>query len=177
MPDDLFHVGTIIGIHGLRGDLKVRPFSGEETAIDTVETVHLIRSGSTPVTYQVQRASRHKGNILLRVDEITDADKAQNLVGCDVYIEQDDLGELPEGEYYWYELEGLRVSDRNRGDLGVIADLFTTAAHDIYVVRGSFGEILIPAVESFVIAIDVENRLMQVDLPEGMIPESTVDAV
>jgi 16S rRNA processing protein RimM len=58
------------------------------------------------------------------------------------------------------------------GELGTLDDLFTTAAHDIYVVNGRFGEVLIPAVDEFVVEVDLPGRRMSVDLPEGLVRES-----
>ena len=53
-----------------------------------------------------------------------------------------------------------------------VEEVFTTAAHDIYVVRGRYGEVLIPAVAEFVVEIDRDGRRMTVDLPEGLVPEN-----
>lgn len=175
--EELFPAGTVVGVHGLRGDVKVRPLSGETSALDKATVIYLARAGSAPLAYPVQRAARHKGNLLLRLEKITDLDAAQTLVGCEVLATRKDLGELPDDEYYWFELEGLRVSDRHRGELGAITEILTTPAHDIYVVRGPLGETLIPAVDAFIVEIDTDRRTMLVDLPEGLIPEQTVDAV
>jgi len=169
--DDRFLVGTIVGIHGLRGDLKVRPLSGDSTALTGVEKVFFSNSSSDESQHSVQRASAHKGNILLRLTGIGDADAAQACVGREVYVARGDLAPLPDDEYYWYELEGMKVVDRLRGELGSLVDIFTTAAHDIYVVRGERGEILIPAVDAMVVAIDIEHNTMQVDLPEGLLAD------
>lgn len=161
--------GKIVGIHGLRGDLKVRPLSGETTALDTVTTVYLQENGG-PLAKTVQRAARHKGNILLRLAGIDNADQAQLLIGNDLLMARSDLKELSDDEYYWFELQGLTVVDVRRGSIGTLRDLFSTPAHDIYVVDGPHGEVLIPAVDAFVLGIDRESRSMQVDLPDGLVP-------
>jgi 16S rRNA processing protein RimM len=83
-----------------------------------------------------------------------------------------DLPDLADDEFYWFEIEGLTVVDRTRGEIGILEDMFSTAAHDIYVVRGRLGEILIPAVDEFVLGVDQEERRMTVDLPEGLVPDT-----
>jgi 16S rRNA processing protein RimM len=65
----------------------------------------------------------------------------------------------------------MLVRDLVKGELGCLVDMFTTAAHDTYVVDGPYGEVLIPAVEQFILDIDHEKGLMQVDLPEGLVAE------
>lgn len=169
--DDLLPVGAVIGIHGLRGDLKVRPDSGEATVLDTVETITLQQPGGMAKSYIVQKVSRHKGNLLFRLDGITSAESAELLIGSNVLILRKELGQLPEDEFYWFELEGLQVIDRQQGEIGSIHDIFTTPAHDILVVQGSRGEVLIPLVDSLIIEIDAVSKVMHVDLPEGLVPE------
>jgi len=65
----------------------------------------------------------------------------------------------------------VRVVDRRRGELGRLDDLLATGGHDLYVVNGRFGEVLIPAVGRFVLAIDPGAGVMTVDLPEGLVAE------
>jgi 16S rRNA processing protein RimM len=65
----------------------------------------------------------------------------------------------------------MNVADSSRGELGIIEDIFTTPAHDILVVEGPFGEVLIPAVNDFITEINYPEKRILVDLPEGLVPE------
>jgi 16S rRNA processing protein RimM len=174
--DPLFPAGVVIGVHGLRGDLKVRPHSGDSTSLDSVKEVTLRRAGRESL-HQVQKASRHKGNLLIRLEGITSVESAEEFIGCEVLISHDDLAALPEDEFYWFQLEGLRVEDNRLGDLGIVIEIFTTPAHDILVVRGQRGEVLIPVVDAFILKIDEDAKVMFVDLPEGLAPEADSDAL
>jgi 16S rRNA processing protein RimM len=113
----------------------------------------------------------HKGNVLLRLQGLDDIDSVQPLVGCEVLLDRKDLTVLPDDEYYWFQLEGLEVEDLHRGPLGRLDEVMTTAAHDIYVVHGPHGEVLIPAVAEFIAEIDPKAGRMLVDLPEGLVEE------
>lgn len=174
--DPLFPAGVVIGVHGLRGDIKVRPLSGDSTSLETVKEVTLKRATKTS-THQVQKASRHKGNLLIRLEGITSVERAEEFIGSDVLISHDALAALPEDEFYWFQLEGLRVNDSRQGDLGKIVEIFTTPAHDILVVHGPRGEILIPVVDAFILKVDEDTKIMHVDLPEGLVPEVASDAL
>lgn len=81
----------------------------------------------------------------------------------------DELPQADEGEHYWFELAGLTVVDEQLGELGTLEDIFTTPAHDIFVVQGRYGEVLIPVVDQFIVALDKEKGLLRVDLPAGLV--------
>jgi len=167
---ELFTFGRIIGLHGLRGDLRVRPTtSGSDVLCQATEV--LLRDASGRVTpYQPVRSAVHKGLVLLRLKGYEAIDQASALVGYDVMMRLADLPELPDNENYWHQLQGLVVIDRQRGELGTLEDMFATPAHDIYVVRGPYGEVLIPAVPAMVVAVDLDKKRIEVDLPEGLVP-------
>jgi 16S rRNA processing protein RimM len=169
---DLFCLGVIIGTHGLRGDLKVKSLSEGADSLLAARRVFLRRAGQELQEYQPARVVAHKGGYLLRLRGHERIEEAEVLAGAEVLMPFADLPDLDETEHYWFELQGLRVIDRTRGELGQLEDLFSTPAHDIYVVRGPLGEVLIPAVEAFIGRIDLEAGTMDVDLPEGLIPGS-----
>lgn len=169
----LFEVGVVAGTHGLRGELRVRPISGSASALLDAGCVFLAsgEAGAT-VEHKVLRATPHKSQVILRLAGLEHISAAEGLLGRRVFMRYADLGELPDDTRYWFQLAGLTVVDRQRGAIGTLDDLFTTPAHDVYVVNGPFGEVLIPAVEAMVVAIDLETRQMTVDLPEGLIPDA-----
>lgn len=169
---ELFEAGEVRGTHGLRGELRVRPLSGAGSALFDAPRVLLSRPGAAPVEYEVLRAAPTRDQVLLRLRGITDIGQAETLIGSKVLMHFADLPELPEDEFYWFELQGMSVVDRQRGDLGRIEDLYNSPAHDIYVVRGPRGEVLIPAVDEIVLSIERATRRMTVDLPEGLLPET-----
>lgn len=171
LPSELIEVGDVVATHGLRGDLKVRLRSGDPDVLLDVDTVTLRRHDGTTQVASVVRQSLHKGQILLRFREFEEISLAETLIGCCVLLKQSELPALGNDEYYWGDLEGMQVVDQQHGDLGQLIHIFTTAAHDTYVVEGSFGEVMIPAVKQFVLSIDFEKRLMRVALPDGLVTE------
>lgn len=167
----LLHIADIVGTHGLRGDLKVRAHSGDPSVLLTVAEVILETPTATVIVAPISRQIPHKGVVLLRLKGFDSIELAEPLVGSKVKIPESALPELDDDEYYWEDLSGMRVIDRHYGDLGCLVRMFTTAAHDTYVVEGAYGEVLIPAVKEFVVAIDLEQRVIEVDLPAGLVSE------
>ena len=167
--EELFQLGTVVGTHGLRGDLKVRPLSEDSASLEGAREVVLRYADGSLHSFRPLRATPHKGLWLLRLEGRESIEAVQPLVGCTVLMALRDLPEPADDEFYWHQLQGLKVVDRQLGELGVMTDLLSTAAHDIYVVEGPFGEVLIPAVAQFVLDIDPEAGLVRVDLPEGLV--------
>lgn len=170
--EQLFKAGVIVGTHGLRGDLKVRPESSGATTLVNASRVFLRSEDGKQGEYAPAQIKLHKKHYLLRLRGHENINLAEPLVGNEVWMRLDELEDLSEGENYWHELEGLEVYDRRSGLLGRLDNIFTTAAHDVYVVNGPYGEVLIPAVEAFVLTVDLEQGRMDVDLPEGLVPKS-----
>ena len=168
--DALREVGKITGTHGLRGDLKVRPLSGDPELLLQVERLCLRLPKGDLLKVEPARQSLHKGQVLLRLKGYDSINLVESLVGSSVLLELEQFPPLAEDEYYWHQLEGLQVVDLQRGPIGRLQGMFSTAAHDTYVVVGDLGEILIPAVGEFILGINLDERIMKVDLPDGLVP-------
>jgi len=171
----LLEIGTVVGTHGLRGDLKIRLSSGDPEILDGVAWVWLCPVAGTAKSLEINHRALHKGQLLLRFAGYDSINQVEEFIGARLKIREDQLPDLGKDEYYWGQLQGIRVVDRHYGEIGQLEDLLNTAAHDTYVVNGSFGEVLIPAVRQFVLDIDLEKRVMKVDLPEGLVPEESDD--
>ncbi len=161
--------GLIVGTHGLRGDLKVRPLSGDPAALLSATEVFLRLPDGRLHKSEPLRQSLHKGVVLLRFSGLESLTAVEGFKGCKVLIDRELLPELEDGEFYWHQIEGARVVDRSHGELGHIRSMFTTAAHDTWVVEGVEAEVMIPVVARFIVDIDIEQKLIQVDLPEGLV--------
>jgi 16S rRNA processing protein RimM len=167
--DSLVESGLIVGTHGLRGDLKVRPLSGDPAPLLSAKEVFLRFPDGHVNKTKLLRQSLHKGIVLLKFEGFESLTAVEGLKGCRVLLDRTLLPVLDEDEFYWHQIEGSRVIDRQYGEIGLLKSMFTTAAHDTWVVDGAEGEVMIPVVADFVVAIDVDQRLIQVDLPEGLI--------
>jgi 16S rRNA processing protein RimM len=171
-PEDLLEVGVVIGIHGLRGDVKIRPLPTGDLALPDAREVYLKDSRDFLVAYKTVRSSKHKQNILLRLAGLENLAAAESLVGASIWMAKAELPELDEEQYYWSDLEGLEVVDPQQGRLGRVVGMFATAAHDILEVDSPAGELLIPAIEPFLVRVDRDAQQLHVNLPEGLVPEA-----
>ena len=162
MKNQFLEAGQIVNTHGIRGEVKIVPWCDSPEFLLQFDTLYL---DEKPV--KVLEARAHKGNVLVRLEGVDDVNAAMVLKGRTVSIDRTRVV-LPEGRHFLADLMGLDVLDADSGEkLGIIADVLTPPAHEVYVVKGKH-EYLIPAVDEFVIETNVEGGYIRVRLIEGM---------
>ena len=163
-PVDTVVVARVMGPHGRDGGLSVRLLSDLTGRFDPGQVL-LIDHVPHSIT-----ASRQTGpdNALLWLEGISSRNQASPLTGKYLNANPDDSAELEEGEYFHYQLIGMRVCTDEGEALGEIQEILETGSNDVYIVRGNGGELLIPAVAHVVLEVDVPGSTMRVRLPDGL---------
>ena len=168
LKKDLVLIGKIVGDHGLKGTSKIQSYA-ESLEIFKSGTVLLVSSpDGSENHYEIDWIKSHSRGALLTLKEVTDRDQAKSLIGSELYIEKAELPELEAGTYYWSDLIGVNVYTSDDRYIGSVASIIETGANDVYVVKDADKEILVPALESVVQSIDIESKIMRVELPEGL---------
>lgn len=159
---DVLIVGRINGLYGVRGWLRI--YSYTEPRENIVEYAHwLIGSQGRWRSVEVEDGRVQGKGVVVKLAGCDDRDAAALLVGQDIAIRRDQLQATAPGEYYWADLEGLRVVTLEGVELGIVDHLFETGANDVVVVRGE-RERLLPFVQGDVIRrIDLQAGVMEVD--------------
>lgn len=161
-------LGKIIATHGVKGQLRVFLFSGEFSSIAGLDTIMVKAPSSGMETFEVAAAVRHGKKVLLTLKNYDNVNAVLHLVGRELYVERDQLPELPDGEYYWRDLVGLRVVTDQGEMLGTLTEIIATGSNDVYVVQGREREYLIPALEEVVLEVNLDDGVMKVSPPEGL---------
>ena len=155
-------LGRVLGAFGVRGELKVQSFTDPESALLRYQPWLLVHQGSERELAGVQGRTTNKG-VNATIPGIEDRDAAQALAGAEIWVPRSRLPKAKPGEYYWVDLEGLEVVNREGTVLGRVSHLFDTAANQVLVVSGE-RERLIPFLEgSFVLKVDFEAGRIEVD--------------
>lgn len=163
----LVTVGRVVGVHGVRGEVRVRPETDFPQRFAGMRAAYLVQGGTvTPVVITDTRP--HRGEVLMGLAGIASPQEAARLRGAAVAVTRDALVPLEPGQYYVFEVVGLRVRTVDGRALGTVAEVMRSPAHDVYLVRGGAGEVLVPAVREFVRRIDTSGGEMVVDLPPGL---------
>ena len=165
-------IGKIVGTHGVKGTIKVYSYAQAFSVFEPEGVILLKNPEGEEKTYTIEWAKPHKRILLLCLKGIESRESAEKLIGAELFIEKKNLPELEEGTYYWIDLIGLSVYTIDEEYIGRIESIIPTGSNDVYVVKdpikGSDREILIPALESVVIGVDLERKVLHVDLPEGL---------
>ncbi|MCZ7586682.1 MAG: ribosome maturation factor RimM [Deltaproteobacteria bacterium] len=167
-PGALVPLARITKTQGLRGEFRAAPLAGESVNLETIDHITLRAPDGTERAGAVERARRQKSFVVMKVAGIDTIDAAQTFVGGDVLAPETSLRALDEGEYYWYQLVGLRVIAASGRDLGVIERLFATGSNDVLVVRDGDRERYIPYTTDAVAAIDLSAKVLRLTAQEGL---------
>lgn len=160
----LIPLGKVTGLHGLLGTLKVGAAAAPEIFLAMGE----VDLGGA--RFRVAGATPRKRQVLLRLQGVDTREQAKALIGQEVKGESHRLPPLPEGEYYWVQLQGLAVRHAQDGShLGELTEIIPTPAHDVYVVEKDGREVLFPAVEEVIVNIDLDEGVMTVLPPPGLL--------
>jgi 16S rRNA processing protein RimM len=165
-------VGKIVGAHGVKGNLKVHSYAESVSVFKPGSWIYVILAGKIERHFAIKWAKTHGRSILLSLKGIEDRNTAETLIGVELCIERIHLPELEEGEYYWTDIIGLSVFTTDNQYIGRVESIMATGSNDVYIVKNQTEndgtEILIPAIESVVLEIDIESKMMRVELPEGL---------
>ncbi len=165
--NDFLHVGKIINVHGIKGEVKVLPLTDDPNRYYSLKKVYLEKDHSfTPLT--IINVRMHKKNILLTFKEIKDRYEAEALKGCFLNIHRQDAIKLDENQYFFKDLIGLPVYTIDGEELGYLKDILQTGATDIYVIQTEEKDLLVPALKEIFKSIDIENKMIKADIPEGL---------
>jgi len=163
---DLLAVGRILRPHGIRGDLLVDPYS--ET-IRSIEAESRVFIGSPENPRTVLSIRSHRSHMILRIEGSADRETAEAFRGRELFIPTQTADPLPEGVYYRWQILGLAVVESEGEQLGTVTDILETGANDVYIVRGDGPrELLLPAIESVILEVDLEGGRLLVRVPEGL---------
>ena len=155
-------VGRVSGVYGVKG--WVRVFSETDPRAAIAEFPRLwMHYGGEWCLVPVEAGRAHGAGVVVKFSDVEDREAAYGLMGAELAIERDWLPPTEEGEYYWADLLGMAVVNRDGTELGRIAGFMETGANDVLVVRGD-RERLIPWVRGrYVLEVDPEARCVQVD--------------
>ena len=172
-PPSRVVLGRIVGVHGLRGALRVRFFGDDAGNLARVPEVELAARPDAAETarHEVTRIRPGRsGEVNLQLAAVRVREAARELAGQLVLADPKHLAPLPEGEHYWYELVGCEVQGRGGERIGRVVEIWETGAHDVLVVEGDGGRrVLLPIADAFLTEIDVGARRIVVDLIPGLL--------
>jgi 16S rRNA processing protein RimM len=157
-------VGKIHRTHGVKGEVIFEPFSEYSIKLKKGKTLFI---GKKKVAYTIRSIRNMDQNYLLSFDGLDDCDVVSHLRNQLVYLPSDQLENPQEGKHYPHQVLGMQVVDEAGMIIGLLEEVLITGANDVYVIRqaGKEDEVLVPAIDSVILKVDSEKKVITVRLP------------
>ena len=164
---DFFEIGQVVNTVGLKGEIKVNPFTDEFDQFDKGKKITLEKS-KTKTEYEIENVRFHKNQVILKLKTIDNIDDAEKLRNSYIIVDRSSKKELEANTYYIIDLIGLNVYEDDKL-LGELVDVFPTGSNDVNVVKSEDGkQILLPAIKEVIKEVNIEEKRMNVKLMEGL---------
>jgi 16S rRNA processing protein RimM len=167
-PADAVEVGRVLGAWGVKGGFKVQPFAADPQALFSSKRWYLRPpegpGAAPPPLLRVTQSREQGGLVVASAQEVPDRDAAEALRGARVFIARSSFPTAGADEYYWVDLIGCAVVNRDGVALGTVAELIDTGVHSVLSVRCDEAQTrLIPFVAAYVDSVDLAERRIVVD--------------
>ena len=170
-----FRIGKIISIHAIKGEVKIFPTTDDIKRFDKLDKFYIVDSDNAGdddfkdlSLYEKETVKYLKNTVVLKIKSIDSIEMATKYIGKNLYVDRDSAVGLSLNEYYVMDLIGLKAIC-NEKEVGKVVDIMKTKANDIVVVSFNAKEVLVPMVDDYIEAIDLDNALIKFKGLEGLI--------
>ena len=162
--DKTINIGKVIGLHGVKGWLKILSFSSPPENIFNYKSL-IISNKYINQIFHIEDSRKQGKKILIKLDNIDDRTSAESLEESDIYIQRSDLPQLSEDTYYWEDLLGFNVFNQNNIKIGNVDSFIETGSNDVLIVKTAKNKnILIPFIMNKSIkVVNIESHCITVD--------------
>lgn len=163
--NDMIEVGQIVNTRGLKGEVKVVPYTDYPEFFEEISGVET----DDGKYREIEDVKYIKGSVILKLKGTDSVEEAEKMRRRMLYVSREEIGELPQGVYLIADIIGLEVHD-DKKSYGHVIDVIQTGSNDVYVVEKD-GEkpLLIPALKSVILETNIDDKFILVKLPEGLI--------
>ena len=167
MKKEYLEAGKIVNTHGIRGEVKIMPYTDTPELLCEFERLFI---GKNYDEIEIEKSRVFKNMVIAKLKGVETPEEAEKLRNKILFMHRDDL-ELDEDTYFIQDLIGVEVKDADTGVVyGKISDVLQTGANDVYVIKGD-REYLVPAIPDVVISTDIDGEIMLIRPLEGLFDE------
>lgn len=167
--DDCFYLGKIVKKYSFKGELLAKLDTDEPDLYDNLDAIFVDLRGNL-VPFFLESSQLHKSNLLrLKFEDVDSEADADALMKSDLYLPLDLLPKLEGDKFYFHEVIGFTVIDKNYGAVGIIKAINDSTAQALFEIDKDSIEILIPMNDEFIVNVDRKNKLIEVETPDGLI--------
>ena len=167
--EDLVAIAKLTRTRGLRGELVGEILTDFPERFEDLERVFAVKSNGERLELQLEKFWFQKDRIVLKFKDFDTIEEAETLRDAEICVTEEEAVELEEDEFFDWELEDCTVETLEGEKIGTVRELLRTGGTEVLVVQGDAKDYLIPFAGTICPEIDVENKLIRVDLPEGIL--------
>lgn len=166
---DFLEIGQIVNTFGIKGMVKIKPFTDDIRRFDDLKKVYIENSKSRK-EYEIEEVKYHKEMVLIKFKGVETVEQAELLRNYYLKVKREDEPELDDGTFYIVDLLGLEVYSDEGKLLGKLEDIYNTGSNDIYVVKDELGkQLLLPAISDVIKDINLDEKRIVVHILNGLI--------
>ena len=169
MREDLVAIARLSKPRGLRGEMVADILTNFPERFENLKTVLLVRPDGETAEIEIEKFWFQKKRVVLKFVNFDSIEAAETLRNCEICVAETEAVELEADEFFDWELEGCAVETIAGEKIGTVKELMRTGGTEILVVAGEAKEYLIPFAETICTSVDIENKLIKIDAPEGLL--------
>lgn len=167
--EDCFYLGKIVRKYSFKGELLIKLDTDQPELYENLDAM-FIDVRKTLIPFFVESSQLHKSDLLrVQFEDVTTEADADSLMKSDIYLPLELLPKLEGNKFYFHEVIGFTIEDKNYGNVGTITGINDSTAQALFEVENNGVEILIPMNDEFILNVDRENKIILVETPEGLI--------
>ena len=166
---DLVAIAKLVKTRGLRGEILADVLTDFPERFENLEKVFAVAPGGETAPLEIEKFWFQKNCVVLKFKNFDSIEAAESLRGFEICVPESEAVELEDDEFFDWELEDCRVETVDGERIGRVKEVLRTGGTEILVVAGAAKEFLIPFAASVCTEVDVENKLIKVDAPEGLL--------
>lgn len=167
--EDCFYLGKIVKKYSFKGELLAKLDTDEPDLYDSLDAVFIDLRGNL-VPFFIEACQLHKSDLLrLKLEDVNSEADADALMKTELYLPLELLPKLEGDKFYFHEVIGFSVKDKNFGDVGILKGINDSTSQALFEINRDGIEILIPMNDHFIDRVDRKNKTIIVDTPEGLI--------
>lgn len=166
--DDLLRVGVISSTHGIKGEVKVFPTTDDVNRFKKLKTV-ILENGKDVLELEIEGVKFFKKFAILKFKGINDINEVEKYKGKDLLIKREHAVKLGKDECFIYDIIGSRVVTDEGKELGILTEVLSTGANDVYVVTTEDKkELLLPSIKQCILDVNIKEKLITVHIMDGL---------
>lgn len=167
--NECFYVGKIVKKYSFKGEILAKLDTDEPEQFENLDSI-LVNLRGNLVPFFIESSQLHKSELLrIKFEDVDTEDDADSLIKSELYLPLSFLPELEDDKFYYHEIIGFKVEDKNYGNVGIISGVNDSTAQALFEIDRNGTEILIPMNDEFIIKVDKPNKTIIVETPEGLI--------